>query len=181
MFHALALVEIEDSCAEQFLETFLEIAFINSDLAAQFPDRDRFADMLKEDFPGAHDLLAIEFVGKKFTLKAFNIAVTDHAFQAIEQEHLGLRVDIDIFEAIGVGMIEQSLQHHRAAAANVHDLRERRRMAEMKDLFRKPVIGLAHLCELLQVEEGETEAHNVDRFPRIGAIPEKITSAVGAA
>ena len=36
MFHALALIEVEDGSAVQFLEAFFQIAFIDGYFTAQF-------------------------------------------------------------------------------------------------------------------------------------------------
>ena len=117
MFHPLTLVEIENGCTEHFLEAFLEVAFVDGHLPAEFSDRKRFADMAEEDFPGLDDLFPVGLVGEEFTLKAFHFFFSDHAFQAIEEEHLALGVDKDVLQAIGIGMVQQGLQHQPGPAA----------------------------------------------------------------
>ena len=46
MLHALTLIKVEDGSAKQFLEAFLQIAFIDSNLTAKFLDSDRLTNML---------------------------------------------------------------------------------------------------------------------------------------
>lgn len=117
VFHPLALIEVENGRAEHFLEAFLQVAFVNGHLPAEFPDREWFAYMAEEDFPGLDDLFPVGLVGEEFTLKAFYFFFSHHAFQAIEEQHLALGVDKDVLQAIGIGMVQQCLQHQPGPAA----------------------------------------------------------------
>ena len=117
MFHPLALIEVENGRTEHFLEAFLEVAFVDGHLPAEFPDREWFADMAEEDFPGLDDLFPVGLVGEEFTLKAFYFFFSYHAFQAIKEQHLALGIDIDVLQAIGIGMVQQCLQHQPGPAA----------------------------------------------------------------
>ena len=110
MFHTLALVKIEDSGAEHFLESFLQVAFIDGDLAAQLLDGEGFADVLQKHFSGPNDLFPVCFISQEFALESFHFFFSYHAFQAVQQEHLALGVDEDILHAVRIAMIEQSLQ-----------------------------------------------------------------------
>ena len=117
MFHPLALIEVENGRAEHFLEAFLQVAFVDGHLPAEFSDREWFADMAEEDFPGLDDLFPVGLVGEEFTLKAFHFLFSHHAFQAIEEQHLALGVDKDVLQAIGIGMVQQGFQHQAGPAA----------------------------------------------------------------
>ena len=117
MFHPLALIEVENGRTEHFLEAFLEVAFVDGHLPAEFPDRKRFAYMAEEDFPGLDDLFPVGLIGEEFTLKAFYFFFSDHAFQAIEEQHLALGIDKDVLQAISIGMVQQGLQHQPGPAA----------------------------------------------------------------
>ena len=117
MFHPLTLVEVENGRTEHFLEAFLEITFVDSHLPAEFLDREWFADMAEKDFPGLNDLFPVCLVGEEFTLKAFYFFFADHAFQAIEEQHLALGIDKDILQAICIGVIQQGLKYQPGPAA----------------------------------------------------------------
>jgi len=117
MFHPLTLVKVENGRTEHFLETLLKVAFVDGHLPAEFSDRERFADMAEENFPGLDDFFPVGLVGEEFTLKAFHFFFSDHAFQAIEEEHLALGIDEDVLQAIGIGMVQQGFQHQPGPAA----------------------------------------------------------------
>ena len=117
MFHPLTLVEVENGRTEHFFKAFLKIAFVDGHLPAEFLDGERFADMAEEYLPGLADLFPVCLVGEEFTLKAFHFFFSDHAFQAIEEEHLALGIDEDVLQAIGIGMVQQGFQHQPGPAA----------------------------------------------------------------
>src|SRR5579862_3782582 len=106
VLHALPLVKVKYGGSEYFLESLFEITFIDSDFSAKRFYRQGLADMLKQDFPCFDDLLAVCLIGQEFTLEGLNPFVANHAFQAIEKQHLGLRVNVDIFEAVGIIVIQ---------------------------------------------------------------------------
>ena len=105
MFHALALVEIKDGRPEHFFKSFFQVTFVDGDFAAEFLDGQGFADMLEEYFPGLGDLIPIGPVGEEFALESFYFLLPYHTFQAIQQEHLALGIDEDIFQAVRIGMV----------------------------------------------------------------------------
>ena len=117
MFHPLALVEVENGRTEHFLEAFFQVALVDGHLPAEFSDGERFADMAEQDFPGLNDLFPVGLVGKEFTLKTFYFFFSDHAIQAIEEEHLALGIDKDILQAICIGMVQQGLQYQPGPTA----------------------------------------------------------------
>lgn len=96
MFHALALVKIKDGGAKHFFETFFEVTFIDGHFATEFLDGDGLTDMFEQNFAGPHDLFPILFVRQEFTSDIFHLLITQHTIKAIKQEHLRLRVDINI-------------------------------------------------------------------------------------
>ena len=59
MFHTLALVELKDGGAEQLLEAFFQVAFVDGHPAAQVLYGDGLANLLDQDLPGLHDLFAV--------------------------------------------------------------------------------------------------------------------------
>ncbi len=162
MFHALALVEIENSGAKHFFEAFFQIAFVDGDLTAEFFYREGLANMLEEDLAGLDDLFAIGLIGQKFTLETFDLFFADHAFQAVEQEHLALCVDEDILVAVGKAMVEEGLEHEPGAAAEGECLGKGLSMVE----FQKFVAGcnfvLAWAGELGKMHGQEAEAEGID-------------------
>ena len=83
MFHALALVKIEDRGAEHFLESFLQIAFVDGHFTAQLLNGNGFANMLQENFSGPDDLFTVSFIGQELTLETFHFFFSHHAFQAV--------------------------------------------------------------------------------------------------
>jgi hypothetical protein len=106
VLHSLALVKIEYSGAEHFLEPFFQIAFVDGYLPAQLLNGQRLADVLQQYFSRLYDLFPVGLIGKEFTLEALDLFFPEHAFQAIKQEHLALSVDINILMTIGVAMIQ---------------------------------------------------------------------------
>jgi len=61
-------------------------------------------------------------VGQELALEGLDrflgtLFIADHAFEAVQQEHLHLRIDVDVFEAAGIRVVEQGLQHQAGAAA----------------------------------------------------------------
>lgn len=135
MFHSLALVKIEDGRPEHFFKSFLQVAFVDSYFAAEFPDGQGFPDMPQQDLARADDLLAIRFVGEEFTLEAFRFFFPDHAFEAVKQQDLALGIDEDIFQAVGIGVIEQRFKHQPGPAAKRQGLGEGAGMSEIKEVF----------------------------------------------
>ena len=65
MLHALLLVEVEYGGAEDFFETFFEVAFVDGYFAAELLDSDRVTDVLKQYFSGSIDTLPAKLIGKK--------------------------------------------------------------------------------------------------------------------
>ncbi len=51
MFHTLALVKIKNGSSEKFLESFLQVTFIDGHFTAEFADGEWFTDMFKKNFP----------------------------------------------------------------------------------------------------------------------------------
>jgi len=62
--------------------------------------------MIKKDLAGQRNFFAVIFIGKKFTLKSIHFFFPQHAFEAVQQKHLGLGVDENIFEAVSISMIQ---------------------------------------------------------------------------
>jgi len=122
VFHALALVEVEDRSTKQFLESFFKIAFIDRYFAAEFLDRDRFADMLDQYFSCLHDLFAVGLIGQEFTIDHIDLFLAEHTIETVEQQHLRLRIDINILEAVGICMIKYAFEYHAGFAAQRKDL-----------------------------------------------------------
>ena len=122
MFHALALVKIENCGSEHFLEALLQIALIDGDLAAELFDGQGFADVLQQHFPGPDDLFAVGLVGQELALEAFYLFLTEHAFEAVQEQHLALCIDKNIFEAIGKTMVKKRLEKHPRPSAKAEDL-----------------------------------------------------------
>src|ERR1700730_8134342 len=117
MFHTLALVEIKNSCSEKFLESLLQITFIDSHFPAEFADSERFSDMFQQDFPGQINFFPVRSIGQEFTLEGFHFSFTQHTFQTIKQQHLCLSVDENILQAISIIVVQQPVQHHADTAA----------------------------------------------------------------
>ena len=117
MFHALALVEVENGGAEQFFKSFFQITLVDGNLAAEFADGKGFADMFQQDFAGQGNFLAVILIGQEFTLKSVYLILAQHTFQAVKQEHLGLGINENILEAVSITMIQYGFQHHPDAAA----------------------------------------------------------------
>ena len=106
MFHALALVKIKYGGTEQFFKSFFQVTFVDCYFAAKFLDGDRLTDMLNKDFPGFDDLVPVCFVGKELTVDGIYFLFTQHAVQTVQEQHLRLGIDIDIFQAVGVRMVK---------------------------------------------------------------------------
>ena len=117
VFHALALVEVEDGGPEHLFKAFFQVTFVDGDLAAELFDGEGFADVLEEYFAGLDDLFAVRLVSQEFALEAFHFFFAHHAFQAVEEEHLALGVDKDILEAVGVGVIQQRFKDEAGSTA----------------------------------------------------------------
>ena len=106
MFHALVLVKIKNGGTEHHLEAFFEIAFVDGRFSAQLLYGDGIADMGKQDFPCFDDFLSLVLVGKEFTGRNLIFPDAAHRLQRIQQEYLRLGVDENIFNRIGVAVIE---------------------------------------------------------------------------
>ncbi len=139
MLHTLVLVEVEYGGAEQLFEAFLQVTLVDSHFAAQLLDGDGLTDMLDEDLARFHDLVAVSFIGQELALEGLDAFIAflfaQHAFQAIEQEHLHLCIDVDILHAACEVVIQHSFQHHACSAAKVEHFGERRMMKELEDLI----------------------------------------------
>ena len=96
MFHTLALVEIKNGSAEKLLKSFFKVAFVNSYFATKFLDGNRLPDVLQKNFTGANDFLPVVLICEEFALETFNILVAQHTFEAVQQQHLRLSVDVNI-------------------------------------------------------------------------------------
>src|SRR3954470_14611281 len=105
MLHSLALVEVEDGAPKHFLESLFQVTLVDCDLPAQLLYSDGFANMLQQHFPRLYDLLPVGFVCKKLATERLNVLFTNHAIHAIQQKHLHLRVNENIFEATGITII----------------------------------------------------------------------------
>ena len=139
MLHALALVEVEYGGAKQLFEPFLKVTFIDGHFTAQFLNGDGLTNMLEQDLAGANDLLPIGIVGQELTLEGFDgligiFIVAQHTLKAVEEQHLHLRIDVNVFEAASKGMVKQSFQHRTGATAKGQYLGERRRMRKLEDI-----------------------------------------------
>ena len=117
MFHALALVKIKDGGTEHFFETLFQVTLVNCHLPAKFPDGQGFADMLQEYFPCPDDFFPVCLVCQKLTLECVHIALSQHTFQAVKQQDLGLGIDVNVFHAPAVGMVKQGFQDQPGPAA----------------------------------------------------------------
>ena len=151
MFHALALVKIEDGGAEHFLEALLQVALIDSHLAAQLLNGERLADVLQKNFPGPDDLFPVGFIGQELTLESFHFFFSYHTFQAIQQQHLALGIDEDVLHAIGVAMVEKGLQHQAGPSAKREYLGKGGRMTEIQDILAKRTLRLTGPSELREM------------------------------
>jgi len=169
VFHPLALVKIEDGRAEHLFEPFFQIAFIDRHLPAQFLDGQGLADVLKQDLAGLDDLFAIGFVCEELALEAFDLFLPNHAFQAVEKEHLALGVDIDIFVAAGIAMVEQGLEDQPGPAAEGEGLAKRGGVPELEQVFADGRIRSSRLRELREMDGQEAEAEDVDGIDPFGA------------
>ena len=69
-------------------------------------DGDGLTDVLQQNFPGPDDLFAIGLIGQELTVESFYFFFTQHAIQAVEQQHLHLCIDEDIFKAAGIAMVQ---------------------------------------------------------------------------
>jgi len=143
VFHALALVEVEDRRSEHLFKPFFQVTFVDGDLAAELLDSERFADMLQEDLAGLDDLIAIGFVGEELALEAFHFFFSDHTFQAIKQEHLALGVDKDVLQAVGIAVIQQGFEDKTGPSAEGKGLGEGSRMSEFQQVVADGVVGFA--------------------------------------
>ena len=173
VFHALALVEVKNSRPEHFFKSFLQVTFVDGDLAAELFDGEGFADMLQEDLAGLDDLIAIGFVGEELALKTFHFFFADHAFQAIKQEHLALGVDEDVFQAVGKAMIQQGFQDKTGPSAKGKGLGEGSRVSEFEEVVADGAFVPDELRthELGKVYGKEAEAkhvHGIDAFGAAG-------------
>ena len=117
MFHALALIEVKNGGPKELFKSLFQVTFVDGDLAAEFADGEGFANMLQQDFAGQGNFLPVIFIGQEFTLKPVYLILAQHAFQAVEQEHLGLGIDENILEAVSITMIQYGFEHHPYAAA----------------------------------------------------------------
>ena len=106
MLHALALIKIENRRAKHFFKPFFQVAFIHRHLTAQFLNCDGLADMLNQNFSRPAYFFPVSFIGEEFTVDYIDFLIPDHAIHAVQQQHLHLRIDKDIFQAIGIVMIE---------------------------------------------------------------------------
>ena len=106
MLHTLALVKIKYGCPKHFLEAFFKIAFVHRHFTAKFFDRYWLTDVLNQYFPCLGNFFPIGFIGQEFTIDHINFFVADHAIHAIKQKHLHLCIDVDIFKAICVIVIQ---------------------------------------------------------------------------
>ena len=162
MFHALALVEIENGGAEHLLKSLFQITFVDGDLPAEGFDRERLADLAEEYFPGADDLFPVCFVGEELTLESFHFFLADHAFEAIQEQHLALRIDKNVLQAVGIGMVQQGLEYQACPAAERKGFGEGDRMLEINQVFTDGVIRLAGPDELGKMDGLEAEAEYID-------------------
>ena len=106
MLHALTLVEVENSRPEHFFKPFFQVTFVYRYFPAEFLDGKGFANMLQQYFAGFDDLFPVGFIRQEFTLETFYFFFAQHAFQAVKQEHLTLGIDKDIFQAVGIVVVE---------------------------------------------------------------------------
>ena len=106
VLHTLALVEIENGRPKHFLKSFFKVAFIDGYFPAEFLDGKGFTDMLQQHFPGFDDFFPVGFIRQEFALEAFYLFFSQHAFQAVKEEHLALGIDKNILQAIRIGMVE---------------------------------------------------------------------------
>src|SRR4029078_8905312 len=64
VFHALALIKIKYGCAEQLLESFFQIAFIDGPFATEFTYGQRLTHMIQQNFARQVDLFPVCTVSK---------------------------------------------------------------------------------------------------------------------
>ena len=148
MFHSLALVEIEDGGAEHLFESLFQVTFIDGYFPAELLDGKGFADVLKENLASLDDLFPIGLVCKEFALKAFDFFFPDHTFQAVEEQHLALGIDIDVLVAAGIVVVEHSLQDEPGAAADGKSLAKGTGVAEFEQVFAGGAIRSPWFCKL---------------------------------
>src|SRR5688572_2572582 len=108
MLHSLALIKIENGGPKHFFKAFLQVTFINGNLAAEFFDRDRFTNMLDQDLSCLCYFITVSFICKKLTVDNINFFFTQHAIETVQKQHLGLCININIFKTISESMIQQS-------------------------------------------------------------------------
>ena len=118
MLHALALVEIKNGSAEKLLKSFFKVAFVNSYFATKFLDGNRLPDVLQKNFTGANDFLPVVLICEELALETFNILVAQHTFEAVQQQHLRLSVDVNILETVVVIIIKKRFYDQRTSSAD---------------------------------------------------------------
>ena len=75
-----------------------------------------------------------------------------------------MRVDVNIFQAFGIVMVEQCFQHHAGAAAKRQSFGERGSMPEGEDILTQFVAHFIRLYKLRQVNSRETKIDYIHAF-----------------
>jgi hypothetical protein len=151
------------------LNPFFQIALVDGHFPAELFDGEWFADMAAGGSRGPDDLFPVGFVGEELALEAFHFFFTDHAFEAIKQQHLALGIDEDVLQAVGIGMVEQGFQHQAGPAAERKGLGEGGGMPEIEQVFADGSFGFPGTNELGEVDGKEAEAEYIHCLDPFGA------------
>jgi hypothetical protein len=178
MLHALALVKIEDGLSEEFFKPLFQVAFINGHLAAERFDGKRLSNMLEQDLAGFNNLFAVGLITEKFTAELFYF-FAHHTLKTVQQQHLGLGIEINIFKTAAVSMIEQSVEHQARTAAEREHLGEGFGMPEADDVFTEYLFSFIG-NKLRKMGRGEAKGHHIYRIKYFFAAPRFMYAAMVA-
>lgn len=181
MLHALALVKFKDGGTKELLKAFFQVTLVHGHLAAQFFNGNGIANVLQQDFPGPDHLFAVGLVGQELTADGIDLLLALHTIQAVEQQHLGLCVYINIGQGTGVAMVYQSFQHRPGFVAQRQRLGKRGRVREGQDALAKGGSTVAAFTELIQKRSPERKGEQVDGFNLFRAVVNHFLQTTGAA
>jgi len=163
MFHSLALVEIENGRSEHLFKPFFQIAFVDGDFSAELSYRERFSDVLQEYFARLYDLFPVRLICQELTLKAFRFLLSDHAFKAVQQQHLALGIDEDVGMTARITVTEQGVQDQTGPAAKRKRFGKRGCMPEFEETFADRGRRFPRSYKLGQMYRKESEGKDVHR------------------
>ncbi len=165
MLHALALVKIKDGGAEDLFEPFFQVTFVDGHFTAQRLDGDGLADMLHQHFPGLDYFFPVGRIGQELAGKSA-FFFPEQAVHRVQQQYLRLRVDEDVLESVGIGMVQKAFNGGPCLGTK-RQLPGKRRLVVKGQHFFGERGELAVPGELRQVGGRETETqyvHALDLF-----------------